>query len=229
MPAAEKPHTRANPVAGSIIDASSTIPVPAAFLQHIVPLIHSLEELQVSLAIFRFLDTAGGIDQPLAEKTILRDRSLRTSLRVEGSPRAPDTRIAKGLELALARGTLLRLVSSEGRRQVIFYYLNTPENRSSIRLMEAGQLAAPRSLWPDESPPQIVLDRPNAFRLYEQNIGPLTPLIADQISRAIEEYPDDWIEDAITEAVAYNRRSWRYVTRILENWQASGRQEEPDR
>jgi DnaD/phage-associated family protein len=94
--------------------------------------------------------------------------------------------------------------------------------------METGELAPPRALWPDESPPQILIDRPNAFRLYEQNIGPLTPLIADQISRAIEDYPDDWIEDALTEAVSYNRRSWRYVSRILENWQASGRSEDRD-
>ena len=49
-------------------------------------------------------------------------------------------------------------------------------------------------------------------------------LIADQIARAIEEYPDDWIEDAFEEAVAYNRRSWRYVSRILENWTTEGRQ-----
>jgi DnaD/phage-associated family protein len=74
----------------------------------------------------------------------------------------------------------------------------------------------------------MTIHRPNAFRLYEQNIGPLTPLIADQISRAIEEYPDDWIEDALSEAVAYNRRSWRYVTRILENWQAAGRKDQED-
>jgi DNA replication protein len=226
MPAAGKRGERSSTISPSVIDVSETMQLPAAFLRDVAPAIRSLEELQVSLAVFRTLDEAGGFSQPLPEKTILRDRALRGALRVEGSPRAPDTRIGKGLELALARGTLIRLVSTEGRRQATFYYLNTPENRSSVRLMESGQLAAPRTLWPDESPPQIVIDRPNAFRLYEQNIGPLTPLIADQISRAIEEYPDDWIEDALTEAVAYNRRSWRYVSRILENWQVAGRTED---
>jgi DnaD/phage-associated family protein len=212
----------------TVIDPSEVIAFPAGFIRDIAPGIRSMEELQVSLAFLRTLDEVGGFAQPIPEKTMLRDRILRNALRVEGSPRAPDTRIGKGLELALARGTLIRLVSSEGRRQAVFYYLNTPQNRSSIRLMESGELAPPRALWPDDSPPQIVIDRPNAFRLYEQNIGPLTPLIADQISRAIEDYPDDWIEDALTEAVSYNRRSWRYVSRILENWQASGRSEERD-
>ena len=229
MPTTGNRSARDAPIARpTVIDPSDIVSFPASFIRDIAPNIRSMEELQVSLAFFRTLEEAGGFAQPIPEKSMLRDRNLRGALRVEGSPRAPDTRIAKGLELALARGTLIRLVSSEGRRQAVFYYLNTPENRSSIRLMETGELAPPRALWPDDSPPQIVIDRPNAFRLYEQNIGPLTPLIADQISRAIEDYPDDWIEDALTEAVSYNRRSWRYVSRILENWQAAGRSEDRD-
>jgi DnaD/phage-associated family protein len=83
--------------------------------------------------------------------------------------------------------------------------------------------AAPELVWISGSAPSVELDRPNAFRLYEQNIGPLTPLVADQIGRALEEYPADWIEDAMEEAVSYNRRSWRYMARILETWSAQGR------
>lgn len=71
--------------------------------------------------------------------------------------------------------------------------------------------------------PQIAADPPNAFRVYEQNIGPLTPIIADQINTAALEYPAGWIEDAIAEAVFYNKRNWRYIIRILENWRQDGR------
>lgn len=212
-------------VTGLVLNPTETIAVPRSFMIDILPGISSTEELHVSLAVFRLLDEGEGFASPIAEKSIVRDRMLRAALRIEGSPRAPDARIERGLDLAIARGTLIRLVSSEARKQATFYYLNTPENRSSIRLMESGQLAAPRALWPDDSPPSITIDRPNAFRLYEQNIGPLTPLIADQISRAIEEFPEDWIEAALAEAVAYNRRSWRYVTRILEAWKTQGRQD----
>lgn len=215
-------------VTGLVLNPTEVIPIPASILTDVVPAITSIEELQVTLTVARLLDLAGGFAEPLAEKTIMRDRTLRTSLRVEGSPRAPDARITKGLDLALARGTVVRLVSAEARKRATFYYLNTPENRSSIKLMEMGQLPAPRSLWPDANPPSITIDRPNAFRLYEQNIGTLTPLIADQITRVIEEYPEDWIEDALAEAVTYNRRSWRYVTRILENWRAQGRRDQDE-
>ncbi len=222
------PSDRPAVVTGLVINPGETLPIPKSFLNDVAPSITSIEEFHVSLAAFRLFDAAGGFQEPLAEKTILRDRTLRSALRVDGSPRAPDARIAKGVELAIARGLLVRLVSVESRKRSTFFYLNTPENRSSIKLMESGQLAVPRVLWPDELPPSITIERPNAFRLYEQNIGPLTPLIADQISRVIEDYPEDWIEDAMSEAVAYNRRSWRYVTRILENWQAAGRQDKDD-
>jgi DnaD/phage-associated family protein len=213
---------------GIIIDAAKSTPVPSAFLTDVAPAITSMEELQVMLGIFRIIHESGDMADPIGEKTLMRDRLLRSALRVPGSPRSPDTRISKGLELSLARGTLVRLVSAQARKRATWYYLNTPENRATLRLMESGQLPAPRALWPDDVAPSITIDRPNAFRLYEQNIGPLTPLIADQIARAIEEYPDDWIEDAFEEAVAYNRRSWRYVSRILENWTVEGRRTTSD-
>ncbi len=216
---------RVEAIGGVLLDANLTVPVPLAFLSEIAPAISSIEELQVMLAVFRLTATNDGMWDPISDKAIVRDRLLRSSLRVEGSARAPDARISRGIELSLARGTLIRVVATQGRKQTTWYYLNTPENRATVRLMESGQLPAPRSLWPDDEPPSVAIDRPNAFRLYEQNIGPLTPLIADQIARAIERYPDDWIEDAISEAVAYNRRSWRYVARILENWQAEGRRD----
>ena len=213
-------------VTGLVVDPQQTLAVPRSFIEDILPAITSIEELQVSLASFRLFANAGGFDQPVAENQIMRDRALRAALRIAGSPRSPDARIGRGVDLAIARGTLVRLVSSQTRKRLTFYYLNSPENRASIRLMESGQLPAPRSLWPDDEAPAITIDRPNAFRLYEQNIGPLTPLIADQITRAIEDYPEEWIEDALAEAVAYNRRSWRYVTRILDTWKSQGRQDD---
>lgn len=216
-------------ISGLMHEHDASIAIPATFFSDILPGITSIEELHVILFVFRTLDERGGFAYPIAERAFLRDRGLRAALRVEGSPREPDRRIAHGLELAVARGILLRLAASEGRKRSVWYYVNTPENRSSVIAMEQGRITPPTELWPDEQPPTIRIERPNAFRLYEQNIGPLTPLIADHISLAIEEYPDDWIEDAIGEAVAYNRRSWRYVSRVLESWQAQGRRDQDER
>jgi DnaD/phage-associated family protein len=61
------------------------------------------------------------------------------------------------------------------------------------------------------------------FRRYEQNIGPLTPLLADEIGEALGTYPVKWIEDAIQIAVEYNKRSWAYCRVILERWHSQGK------
>jgi DNA replication protein len=63
----------------------------------------------------------------------------------------------------------------------------------------------------------------NIFALYEQNIGLITPIIAEELKEAERIYPPGWIEDAFKEAVALNKRSWRYIARILERWGTEGK------
>jgi DnaD/phage-associated family protein len=64
----------------------------------------------------------------------------------------------------------------------------------------------------------------NVFALYEQNIGIITPMIAEELKEAERVYPAQWIEDAFREAVALNKRSWRYIARILERWASEGKE-----
>jgi DnaD/phage-associated family protein len=87
----------------------------------------------------------------------------------------------------------------------------------------SGSVAPPAALWHGDHAPRVEPERPTVFRLYEQNIGLLSPLIAEQLVRALEKYPREWIEDAIGEAAAYNKRSLRYIQRILQNWATNGR------
>ena len=63
----------------------------------------------------------------------------------------------------------------------------------------------------------------NVFSIYEQNIGMLTPIIAERLKDAEQTYPLEWIEDAFREAVENNKRSWRYVESILNRWAVEGR------
>lgn len=62
------------------------------------------------------------------------------------------------------------------------------------------------------------------FRLYENEIGILTPMIADSIQDGLGDYPDEWIRKAIGEAAAQNKRSWAYVEAILKRWKVEGPQ-----
>jgi DNA replication protein len=63
----------------------------------------------------------------------------------------------------------------------------------------------------------------NIFALYEQNIGIITPMIAEELKEAVKLYPPQWIEEAFKEAVTLNKRSWKYIARILERWASEGK------
>lgn len=209
---------------GFIVATDPAVPIPRAFFVDVLPGIADATELHATLAVFRLAAEAGGVDAPVGHDALLRDRPLRTTLRVAGSPREPDARIAAGLDLAVGRGTLLAFAAEQGRQRHVWYYVNTPANQGLVAAMSRGAVAPPPAIWHGAEPPAVTPERPNVFRLYEQNIGLLTPLLADHLVDALETYPADWIEDAIAEAVAYNKRSWRYVQRILEKWASEGRQ-----
>ena len=81
---------------------------------------------------------------------------------------------------------------------------------------------------------QVVLPEPgpaktksaNIFGLYEQNIGLLTPIIAEELADAEKLYPIEWVDEAFRQAVEYNKRNWRYINRILERWAVEGKEDE---
>ncbi len=62
-------------------------------------------------------------------------------------------------------------------------------------------------------------------RVFELEIGELTPVIREELEQAAETYPPEWIIDAIREAVKSNARKWKYVLAILKRWQVEGRGE----
>jgi DnaD/phage-associated family protein len=128
-------------------------------------------------------------------------------------------KIRRGLKKAVARGIIL-----EGQHKAsVFYFLNSPRGRATAESFSKGQLPASGRII---SPPA---ERPNIFKLYEENIGPLTPLIADALKDAEETYAADWIAEAIELAVKNNKRSWRYCEVILKRWKEEGRAEKQDR
>jgi len=60
-------------------------------------------------------------------------------------------------------------------------------------------------------------------KAYESEIGIITAGTSERIKAAVEEYPAEWITDAISEAVKYNARNWAYVSKVLARWKAQGR------
>lgn len=68
--------------------------------------------------------------------------------------------------------------------------------------------------------------RGDIFKVYEQEIGILTPMIADSINDYLDEprCPNQWIIDAIREAAHNQKRNWKYIEAILKRWMNDGAQ-----
>jgi len=140
-----------------------------------------------------------------------------------GGP-ATAARLDRALGAAVERNSLLALdVDLEARTERL-YFLNTPSSRRAAASIVKGRLDLGRTLPAVSEPPMS--ERANTFQLYEENIGPLTPLIAQELKEAEGLYPFEWIEEAFREAAVLNHRSWRYAARILERWATEGRTRE---
>lgn len=62
----------------------------------------------------------------------------------------------------------------------------------------------------------------NLFKVYEDNIGILTPLIADKLKDIAGEFPAEWFEEAVKEACDANIRKLSYIVAVLKRWQVDG-------
>jgi DnaD/phage-associated family protein len=195
-------------------------PIPAAFFSELLPAIDDLNELKVTLYAMWALERMEGDFRYLRYEDFLEDNLLMAGL---GKQPALDA----ALEKAVERGTLLTielaLDAGEPRR---FYFVNTPRGRAALDAIHKGdwQPSGDR-----DYPIALDLERPNIFRLYEQHIGPLTPMLSEALAEAENDFPLGWIEEAFRIAVENNVRKWRYVQAILDSWQREGKHDRTDR
>jgi DnaD/phage-associated family protein len=194
--------------------------VPNLFFSDLLPIIDNLAELKVTLYAFWALTQRDGQVRYLRLTDFLNDTEFVKGL-------GPTTTLATenlldGVERAVARGTFLHIniESADGRMDL--YFLNTAKGRAAVDGITKGEW---RPMPGDDEPITLLVERPNVFILYEQNIGPLTPIVAEELRDAEQTYPPRWIEEAIAIAVENNVRKWRYVLTILERWRQEGKQD----
>lgn len=188
-------------------------PIPAPFFSELLPRIDHLGELKITLYAMWFLEQQEGAFRYMVEDDFASDEILMAGL---GSEKERSGILAESLRRAVERGTLLK-AEMDG---VIYYFLNSARGRSALRGLREGAWL-PEGV--ERAAPVLTSAPSELFRLYEENIGPLTPLIADDIQDAEKSYPAGWIEDAIHLAVQKNARNWRYIAGILRSWKERGR------
>ena len=221
-------------------------PLPNLFFSKLLPAIDDLAELKVTLHIFWLLHHQKGYPRYVSRQELEADGVLLGGLR--GMGQEPTECLGQALERAVARGTLLHVIAlrrgpstlrqdsgqallragsgqaQQGDEQDDWYFMNTDLGRRTVEKIQRGELELEATVLPSEV--RLEVERPNIFVLYEQNIGLLTPLIAEELRDAEGTYPADWIEEAFRIAAEHNARRWRYVRSILERWAAEGKESE---
>jgi len=193
--------------------------IPNAFFSVLLPQITDIAELKVTLHIFWALYQKRGYPRFTTYKELLASRSLMDSL---AAAAAPEETLRRALETATKRGTILHLaLEGDGAAEDI-YFLNTESDRQAVAKIQNGELTL-RGLKTKEPPYTPAEAPPDIFTLYEQNIGMLTPIIAEELKEAMKLYPETWIRDAIKEAVNQNIRKKSYILAILERWSTEGK------
>ena len=199
----------------SLPSTTTFTPVPDPLLGDVLQSIDSLAELKCILRALWYIHRRKGTLRCVTLGELGADPVLQGELDPEGIKDA----MSEGARLGIfAKGNV---TTSQGRTTL--FVLNQEAHRAALRRAMAGTLTLPQGDEDSTAEPPRAKKRPNVFAVYEQEIGMITPLIAEELKAAESEYSQGWIEDAIREAARNGKRSWNYTRAILRRWEREGK------
>ncbi len=200
------------------------ISLPHTFFRDFVPTISSLGELKsVLYAIYLIHEKGDGFSAITFEE--LFDNPMVQDM-LHGEARLTEDTILAALEKAVRTGILLYLpLKISGKQEDVYLINNTGSKEALARIRKGAQ--NPAEILQNNVSWATNEEETNIFTLYEENIGMLTPMIVEQLKEAQQVYPYSWIKDAFREAASLNKRSWRYIEKILQRWGLEGREHGP--
>ncbi len=176
----------------------------------IITFIKRINDLDTLKCMLRILDIVAKANDamtiPIQQKTLLKDALLLNYL---GKP----NEIMKALQNALQLGLLSQHVDSDDEIEYTLIYsdtVNCNQNQS-------------RTANDHNRHNKNTLASTSIFKIYEENIGIVTPLVAESLAEAEKRYSSQWIVEAFKLATTRNKRSWAYISRILERWFIEGK------
>ncbi len=195
-------------------------PIPNLFFTEVMPQIDDIVELKMILHVLWLLSRRRGYPQFVTYNELLSAPIFMGG--IEGGAKPKGEILRQALDQAVQHGTMLHLRIDRDGQPEDAYFVNSETAREAIHQIQQGKL--PHLVLVPRTGEEMEIRPPSdIFSLYEQNIGMLTPMIAEALQEAEKLYPTDWIESAFKEAVALNKRSWKYITRILERWAVEGK------
>jgi DnaD/phage-associated family protein len=201
------------PAFAGFVSGGAATTLPSQFFVEVLPAIEDEAELRVTLYALYAIGRKRGQLRAVRASELANETPLARSFAQRGGGEA----IGLALRRAAARGTLLECELAGGDA---LYFVNSQAGLRALLRVRSGALAVP-----DARPlPPVAEERPpRPAEVYEQEIGVITPSVADSLSAAAERWPEQWVVEAIRIAAMRNARSWRYAEAVLERWEAEGR------
>lgn len=204
--------------------------IPDPVLGILLEQIDDLAELKVTLRGFWLAKQKKGALRTVSHSEFLNDKVLVEGLR--GIDTSPQETIQRGLALAVKRHTFLVFKSNPTRPDTTVYAVNTESDRRALSRLQASDKSSLTETTResthannyDETYAQTSKNtKLNIFGLYENNIGTISPILAEDLKEAEDLYPWPWIGEAFQIAVTQNKRSWAYISAILRRWVDEGK------
>ncbi len=199
----------------SLPSTTTFTPVPDPLLGDVLQSIDSLAELKCILRALWHIHRKKGALRCVTLGELRADPVLQSELDGE--------EIEEAMNGGARRGIFARASVTTERGRATLFVLNQEAQRAALRRAVAGTLTLPQGDEDSTAEPPRAKNRPNVFAVYEQEIGMITPLIAEELKAAESEYSQGWIEDAIREAARNGKRSWNYIRAILRRWEREGK------
>ena len=190
-------------------------PVPNPLLADLLVEIADPDELRLTLRAVWALHQQRGFPQSVTMSDLAADRTVAAMLGMGGDDL--ENRVSALLDQAAGRGTLLKIREHGGPDR---YFLNTEPVRRALsrqgvvptEARETADTEAELEAWQD---PGAAAEPSMAVLAYEENIGQITPLVAQKIRDAIDDYTELDVVDAIRIAADREARNWNYVAALL--------------
>jgi DNA replication protein len=211
-------------------DNTKFTPVPNLLFGSMLEEIDDLAVLKCVLRILWLHSQKKGFPRFLTWEELMTDRTMFRVLSTNdasfnvgdmGNAVMADT-LGDTLEKAQRHGVLIHMQVEADQSLVDVYLPNSQEGRRAALHMESQRLDRPSAV--QGKPQTAAIAKPNIFSLYEENIGIIGHIMAEELKEAERNYPQQWVEEAFREAVLQNKRSWRYIEAILKGWMTEGRE-----
>ena len=194
---------------------STAVNLPSQFFTELLPMIDDEAELRVTIFALRSIAQRRGALRAVTLSQLAADPALQRSLAGCGGVEV----ITGALNRAAQRGGLLLLPLAGDD---VLCFQNSVAGRRLRDRVRLGAFPLPPGMVAQVASPVPTADSQSPARVYEEEIGALSPAVAEALAAAIERWSPQLVVKALHVAAHGNVRRWSYAEAVLRRWEAEG-------